>query len=154
MADVTVNVDNFIEQPGSGSDNLANFDGSVFSNKITLSATNIVTLAESNAGKTIVPGVDGKIITIVGFDATVSGTYASTTSVDLEDTNGSPVAIATMLVAALTDGAVLDSTTTNVTMGVGFLGALTVGEGIAVTNTGSAGTGGTSITISVQYRIN
>lgn len=162
---MTNNVLNYAEQPGADGDNVKKYTGTVdlsgtvnntainYSTTDVQTLVNVVTLAESNAGKTLLAGVAGKTITVVGVDAKVSGNYAATTSVDLEDTNGTPVAIATAAVAALTDGAVLDSTTANVTMGAGFLGALTTGEGIAVTNTGSAATGATSITYKVDYVI-
>ena len=149
---MTANVLNGFEQTGTD-DNKAFFNGTVESNKVVQTIVNTATLAEINAGKTLVTGIAGKTITVVGFDATVAGTFTTTTSVDLEDTNGTPVAIATAAVAALTDGAVLDSTTANVTMGAGFLGTLTAGEGIAVTNTGTAAAGGTSITYKVDYII-
>lgn len=147
------NVDNFWAQPGSGSDNELVLNGTFSSNKVVQTIVNTVTLAEVNAGKTLFTGIAGKTITVVGFDATVDGLFITTTSVDLEDTNGTPVAIATTAVAALTDGAVLDSTLSGVTMGAGFLGALTTGAGIAVTNTGSTAAGGTSITYKVDFII-
>lgn len=112
---------------------------------------NTVTLAELNAGKTILPAVASRTIRVVDFTARVSGTFATHTSADLEDTNGTPVAIQTLLVAGLTDGAVLKDGTANVTRGVGMWGDLTAGAGIAVTNTGAAATGGTSITFDIQY---
>ena len=59
---------------------------------------------------------------------------------------------ATIGVAVLNDATLLPNDT-GVTLGAGFLGALTTGEGIAVTNTGSAATGGTSITYKVDYVI-
>ena len=156
---------NYISSPDSAGDNAYNLGGTVntsgtvndtattYSASKVQTLVNVVTLAEINAGKTLLAGVAGKTITVVGVDAKVSGNFAATTSVDLEDTNGTPVAIATAAVAALTDAAILDSTTANVTMGAGFLGALTAGEGIAVTNTGSAATTGTSITYKVDYVI-
>ncbi len=149
------NLLNQIQPPESGSyDNALVLNGTVADNSISSSVKSIlatVTLAESNAGATILAGITGKTINVVGFNAKVAGNYATTTSVVLEDTNGTPVAIATCLVAALTDGAVLNEATANVTMGAGYLGALTAGEGIAVTNTGTAATGGTSITFKVDY---
>lgn len=147
------NVLNSFAQAGTDGDNALTLNGTVFSNKSVQTIVNTVTLAELNAGKTLFSGVSGKTITVVGFDAKVVGNFATHTSADLEDTNGTPVAIATLAAAALTTGAVLDSTTSNVTMGAGYLGALTTGEGIAVTNTGSAATGGTSITFKVDFII-
>lgn len=144
---------NYFGNTDSDGDNPLVLEGSIYSGKNVLTLVDVVTLAELNAGKTLLAGVTGKTITVVGVDAKVSGTFTTTTSADLEDTDGTPVAIATTLVAALTDGNVLDSKTTNVTMGAGFLGALTAGEGIAVTNTGTDAAGGTSITYKVDYII-
>ena len=109
------------------------------------------TLAEINAGTTLLAGVTGKTIRVVGFAARVSGTFTTTTSIDLEDTNGTPVAIQTILVAAAADAAVLKDGTSNVTRGLGMWGDLTASAGIAVTNTGSAAAGGTSITFDLDY---
>lgn len=149
---MTANVLNGFEQTGTD-DNKAFINGSFESNKVVQTVVNTVTLAELNAGKTLFAGIAGKTVTVIDFDAKVSGAFAATTSADLEDTNASPVAIATVAVAALTDGNILDSKTASVTMGAGYLGTLTTGEGIAVTNTGSAATGGTSITYKVGFII-
>lgn len=106
------------------------------------------TLAEINAGKEIIAAKTGKSIKVVNYTAKVSGTFADTTSVDLESgTTGTKVTA--LAVAGLTDGAVLFPTSANNTLGAGFATSLEVGESLKVTNTGTAATGGTSITFTV-----
>ena len=61
--------------------------------------------------------------------------------------------IATLAVAALSDGAVLVPGSANVTLGAGFTGPLTMGKGVKLVKNGSAGTGGTSIVLSIRYKI-
>lgn len=112
--------------------------------------TNVVTLAEINAGKIIVPAVAGVTLTPVFFIARVAGTFAVGTSVELEDTNGTPVVVASLAVAQLSNGAVLFPGETGVTLGAGFGVGLTAGKGLAVTATGTHTTA-TSITFTVAY---
>lgn len=120
--------------------------------QVVYTAQSSATIAEINAGKTLVAGVTGKVIKVLGFKARSVGNFGGCTSVDIEDTNTSPVAIATVAVAAATNGALLGEATTNVTMGAGYLGSLTSGKGIAVTATGTCTTA-TSMWIQVLYTI-
>lgn len=130
-----------------------NMTGTVYGSDYVHSLLVTVTLAEINAGEIVLAGVAGKTITVLDFEAKVAGTFTTVTSVELEDTNGTPVAIASTAVAGLTDGAILNEVEANTTMGAGYLGALTAGAGIAVTKTGSDAAGGTSITYRVLYTI-
>lgn len=151
---VDQNVLNYFERTkGTNNDNALVLNGTVNSNKVPLSVVNVVTLAEINAGKTILAGVTGKTITVLDFAAKVNGTFITTTTVDLEDTNGTPVVISALAVANLTDGNVIKPGDTGSAEGAGYLGALTLGAGLAVTNTGSAAAGGTDITFLVEYLI-
>lgn len=120
---------------------------------VVQSVTVTATLAEINAGKTIIPAVAGKSIKVVDYIMRVSGGWATATSVDLQSSNASPVKVNTALIAALTNGAVIVPPTSNVTLGVGFGAALGVGDALVVANVGTAGTGGTSITYTVLYSI-
>lgn len=117
----------------------------------TLLAT--VLLADINAGKVLIPAVAGKIITPLDVKMTVSGNFAAGTSVELEDTNGTPVVVASVAQAGLSDGDVINETEANTTMGAGYLAPLTTGKGLALTKTGSDFTGGTSITVRVLYKV-
>lgn len=111
------------------------------------------TLAQINADLTLLAGVSGRTIRIVDFSARVSGTFTTCTTVDVQDTNGTPVVIQSIAAAAILDGSVLKDGTANVTRGVGMWGDLTANEGIEVVNTGSDCAGGTSITFDIQYTI-
>lgn len=111
------------------------------------------TLAEINAGKILIPAVTGKQIKVVGFELLVSGTFATGTSIEIEDDETTPVVTASIAVAALSDGASIFPNTANVTLGAGYLAASTVSKNIKVTITGSDFTGGTSIIFKLQYQL-
>ena len=149
---MTNNVDNYFKQAGSSTDNELIVNGTFSSNKVVQTAIVTATLAEINAGKTLIDGVAGKTISIVGIEGKAVGTFAALTSVEVEDTNGTPVAIISTAVANLDDDYIAAGQTGN-TIGAGYLGALTTGAGVAVTKTGSTGTGGTSITYKIDYII-
>jgi hypothetical protein len=161
----TYNCLNIFKQPSSDNDNIGQFNGTInlagnttlsgniFSSQVVKTALVTATLAEINAGKTLIVGVDGKLITILDYKAKVTGNFASTTAVLIQDTTGTPVVIATNAVAALTDGNILNEKTSNVTMGAAYLATLAAGKGVVVANSGSAATGGTSITFKIDYTI-
>lgn len=112
----------------------------------------VATLAQINAGLVLIPGVAGKKITVVNYVGKVAGAFASGTSVELESTNGTPVAVSTVLEAALTNGAtLLPSAPANTTLGAGFGVPLGTGDGLQIVNNGSAQTVGTSITLAISY---
>lgn len=153
-------VKNTIARPDSTGDNVYNLAGTVnITGTVTNTAAsdtlksvvNTVTLAELNAGKTILADLAGRTVKPVAFTITVSGDFTTGTSIEIEDTNGTPIVIASVAQAGLTDGAVIKEDETNTTVGAGFLGSLTAGKGIAVTKTGSDFAGGTSITVKVDY---
>lgn len=154
------NVLNKIEKPDTNGDNVFELGGTVnltgtvndsSSSSAIQSILSTVTLAEINAGKTILSGIDGKTINVVNFRILSTGTFATGTSVELEDTNGTPVVVASVATAGLSDGAVILPDESNTTVGAGFLASLTAGEGLAITKTGSDFTGGTSIAVAVEY---
>lgn len=116
----------------------------------TISVT--ASLAQINAGLVLIPGVTGEKITPLNYVARVNGNFASGTSVELEDTNGTPVAVTTIAEAGLTNGAVLLPSSGNTTLGAGFAAPLTSGAGLQVVNNGSAQTGGTSIQFTITYQ--
>lgn len=111
----------------------------------------VVSLAELNAGKVIIPGVAGKKIRVVDVIARVVGNFTTTTSADLQDESATKVLVAA--VAALTTGAVIGPYSANVSRGAGFGADLAAGEDLVVANVGSAAAGGTSITYTVQYAL-
>lgn len=114
-----------------------------------------VTLAQLNAGYVLpaLPALPGVRYDILDFSILVNGNFATVTDYKLQDTADIPVVIATLAVAALTDGAVLVPGSANVTLGAGYTGPLTMGKGVKLVKNGSAGTGGTSIVLSIRYKI-
>ena len=106
------------------------------------------TLAEINAGKTIIPAVTGKQIQVLDYIAIAAGTFADTTSVDLQDESATNVTA--LAVADLDDATLLPS---DGTLGAGFGVPLTVSEALEVVNTGSTATGGTSVRFIVSYKL-
>jgi hypothetical protein len=110
------------------------------------------TLAEINAGKTLIAGVSGKAITVIDYKAQVTGTFATGTAALLQSSNGTPVVVSTLAEAGLSAGAVLGVTSANTTLGAGFAAALGAGDGLVVANSGSAQTGGTSIKFTITYK--
>lgn len=156
---------NIFKQPSDDNDNIGQFNGTInlagivndtsatYSSSKVQTALVTATLAEINAGKTLIAAVAGKSITILDYKAKVSGNFSTTTAVLVQDTTGTPVVIATNAVAALSDGNILNEKTSNVTMGAGYLATLAAGKGVVVANSGSAATGGTSITFRIDYTI-
>lgn len=147
------NVLNRFENPNSSNDNAFILNGKFQSNKVSQSKLITVTLDDINSGVSLVEGVAGKTIQVLDFKAKVVGNFMSSTSIDIQDTNVSPVTSVSMAVAALNDGVILNETSTNVTMGSGYLGSSTVGEGLQLVSIGSPATGGTSITLKIDYII-
>ena len=154
------NVKNYFAQPQgtNETDNIANFGGTInltgTLQSTVVARTELVTatLAEINAGKELIPAVVGKKIRVLDIDAKVSGNFATGTSVEVEDSNGTPVVALGYAVAALTDGAFLEADTANVTIGAGYMADLTVSKALRVEKTGSDFTGGTSITLMIAYQ--
>lgn len=124
--------------------------GAVFSSVQTAIVT--ATLAEINAGKTLIAGQTGKKITVTNITERVSGNFATGTAVLVQSSNGTPVVVQTLAEAGLTNGAVLNPTSANVTNGAGFAAQLGTSDGLVVANSGSAQTGGTSITFTITYQ--
>lgn len=109
-----------------------------------------VTLAEVNAGHVLINGVTGKKIYVAHIVAVANGSFAGATSVDVEDSNGTPIPVATYAVAALSDAAVVLPNSANVTPGAGLVTGLTTAADLVVTATGTATTA-TDVTFSILY---
>ena len=154
------NVKNYFAQPQgtNETDNIGNFGGTINltgtlqSSVVARTELVTATLAEINAGKVLIPAVTGKKIRILDIDALVAGNFATGTSVEVEDSNGTPVVSLSYAVAALTDGAFLEADTANVTIGAGYMADLTISKSLNITKTGSDFTGGTSITLMIAYQ--
>lgn len=153
------NVLNYVDQPLEDGDNVVNLNGTVkiktknVTDDLSFDAVVTATIAEINAGKTLIDGISGKKIRVVDFTALVTGNWAVATSVDLQDNSSSPVKIGVMLIASLTDGAVVKPNSANVTAGAGFLADLAEGKAVRVVNVGTAGTTGTSIKFAIKYQV-
>ena len=109
----------------------------------------VATLAQINAGLTLIPALAGASIRVLNTVSRVVGNFATGTSVELES-GTTNVAVQTILEAALTDGAVVLPTTASV--GAGFAKALPAGEALVVANNGAAQTAGTSVEFTITYQ--
>lgn len=114
-----------------------------------------VTLAQLNAGLTLVADIPGRTILVTSYLMVFNGTFTTSTDIRLQDSNGTPVLITTALIAAATTGTSIssDATVSNVTNGVGCFGSLTAGKGVKIIQTGTAAAGGTSILVKLEYNI-
>lgn len=138
----------------------ANLGGQNVATDVVYNLTVTLTLAQINAGTVILGSSGGGAnfpnhkIRVKSFKAVCSGTFTTLTAVVLQTTESSPVNIASLAVAGLTNGARLhEESSSNVTIGAGFLVDNTEGYGLQVVKTGSTGAGGTSITFDIQYII-
>ena len=118
----------------------------------TYSAQVSVTLAELNAGKTIVAAVTGKQIVVVNFVCVMDGNFGGLTSAELEDSSAT-VNVCSLAQAQMTDNAVLTPGVTGVTAGVGMAEGLTVSEALVITHTGANATTATGMTVVVEYKL-
>lgn len=124
----------------------ANADASVQTISVTAS------LAQINAGLTLIAGVGGKAITVLDYTARVNGSsFAGGTNIILESTNGTPVVVSTIAEAALASGAINKPTTANNVLGVGFSAPLGTSDGVKVVSTGTHTTA-TGITFTFTYQ--
>lgn len=111
-----------------------------------------VTLAQINAGKELIPARAGNAIQIINFTVKSTGAWAALTSILIQDTADTPVVVATLAQAQLTDGAILIPGATGVTLGAGFYGTLTRGKALKAIKSGSDGTTATNVIIQVTYK--
>jgi len=117
-----------------------------------------VTLAELNAGATIVPERTGFSYAVTGFTVVAKGGAATAaTAVTLSTTDDTPSVLATIPVALLEEDQAAtqssDNGTADVTIGANFAKELTVGKGVTIEKTGSAMTTATSFDVVVEYVI-
>ncbi len=112
------------------------------------------TLAEVNAGKTLIAGVAGFKITVVNIHAKSNGTFAALTAITVSESDGSPL-IVTYAQAQLADAARFNAwnTVSGQTVGAGFGVELAAGNGVTVQKTGSTATTATSIDFIILYML-
>ncbi len=141
-------------QVKSGGKLLLDAGSELYSSGLLKVAIVTVSLAELNAGKTLIAGVAGKSIRVLQILNVVTGAVQTATAVTVTTTDGA-TAIVTWAVAALTDGARLNtgSTISNQTIGAGHNTALTAGQGVTAQKTGSAATNNTDQKLTIYYTI-
>lgn len=114
-----------------------------------------VSLAQLQAGITLIPAVAGYTITPIFYKFVIAGTAGGSGNLVLEDTNGTPVVITTITEAALNtagNGGVLSSeqVVSGKTDGAGMCAPLTAAKGIQIA--AAAGiTTLTSIFVCIEY---
>lgn len=149
------NVKNSFDPADSTDDNVLNLDGSVKRNDESICFDRVVTvtLAQINAGLEVIEAIPGKQIQVVDFSALAVGSLAGSTSVDLEEGSSTHTKVATILTAALTDGAFIKPNTANVTLGAGFMAPLAASQPLKIVNEGGAATTLTSIKLVIKYQV-
>ena len=113
------------------------------------------TTAQVNAGLVLLPAVTGACYRILNWKMAARGGAAlGATSVDITDTNGTPVSVAAVAVAALTQDKVVGPGMANVTDGTtGGMGKpLTTAKGVQVKSNGTLTTA-TSVDVTIEYAI-
>lgn len=111
------------------------------------------TLAEINAGTTVLPKIPGFTYKVIDFLLIFAGVAAAATDIRLSSTASAPVDIATVGVANAGDGdkaAPVDATTT---LGAGYMAELASGQGVQIRKTGPTLTGTTGVTGWVIYQL-
>jgi hypothetical protein len=118
-------------------------------NSLVQVVTTNVTLAELNAGKTIIPAVTGKQIRVVGYTVKVTGTFITLTSADLQDESAQKVTV--LAAAALVDAAIL--VPADGALGALYARPLTLSEALVIANVGAAAAGGTDLDVTVLFEL-
>lgn len=120
------------------------------------SASANITLAQVNAGYTLVPAVTGQTYKLQhAVIQAKGGDTAGCTAVQIDDTAGTPIVGVSAAIAALTqDTVVNEATASGVTVTTLAPTAFTASQGIQVIKTGSACTTATSFNVIVFYTIN
>lgn len=111
-----------------------------------------VSLAELNAGKTILAGVTSRSVMVTDFNVRCVGAFGDLTAAVLQSIT-TDVPVATLAQAQMGDGAILFKGAAGVTLGAGFLAVLPAGEGLELVKTGSDATTATNLLISVTYML-
>jgi hypothetical protein len=124
-----------------------------YSPQATYSVEATPTLAQINAGFTLVSATAYQTLKVVGYWWKVTGTFATCTDVRLSDTSGGPVDVTTIAVAGLNGSVLNEGVTANTTFGT-FAAALTANQGLQMRKTGASCTGGTNIQVRVIFKIN
>lgn len=108
--------------------------------------------AAIEAGAELIAGVSGYQILVLGYSLWAAGAAADATGIYLQDESGT-VKVSTILIGDIGDGALALPTSTNTTLGAGFGGLLTAGEGLDVIAYGSTLTGTTALVYNIMYQL-
>lgn len=123
-------------------------------NPVSMTTYGTCLVAAVNGGTCIpLAGVTSRTITVTHFDIVAAGSAATCTGVLLEDTNNTPVVIATLAAATLTSAA--HNVPLAATLGVGF-GAgsgLTVAKGVQLIKNGSDCSTTTAFNYAITYTV-
>jgi hypothetical protein len=120
-------------------------------NELVQAVVTTATLAQINAGLTLVPAVASVTLKPVGYLVIPNGSFAALTDIRLSDTADTPVDILTIAQAQAGDGVVHTVGVGTHTRGAGFAVDLTEGKGIQIRKTGSAGTTATDALVIVWF---
>lgn len=123
---------------------------------LTQSVSATLTLAQVNTGALLVPAVTGQTFKIshVFLQAT-GGSTAACTSVDIEDTAGTPLVAFAATAASLTSGTVVtEATASGVTLTKWAPLTLTTSQGIQIVHVGSACTTATGFNVIIYFTVN
>jgi len=113
----------------------------------------VVTLAQLNAGYTLVAAAPSFTLRVVDFLIIPTGTFTTATDIRLSDTTATPVDIATLVIANATNNNVVQPGATGLTLNAGFGVPLTANQGLQIRKTGSSAAGGTSLLVLVRYML-
>lgn len=121
-------------------------------NPVEMVTKGTCTVASVNAGTCIpLAALTGRTYTVNQFDIIATGSAATCTGVFLEDTNGTPVVVATLAAATLTSGAHNIPLTATLGVGFGAGSGLTVSKGVQLIVNGSGCTTTTSFSYNIEY---
>jgi hypothetical protein len=111
-----------------------------------------VTIAQLNAGLTLIEGRIGYKVQVIGLHVNAVGTFTELTSITVTNTAGTST-IATYAVANLGNGARHSTlnTSTGQTVGSGFMAQQADGQGITIQKTGTAEATATSLNVILSF---
>ena len=115
-----------------------------------------LTAAEVDAGEIVIPEVAGYRVALLDWKAVArGGAVTAATGIIIRDTNGTPVVVATIAAAGLTENNVVTpSTATHVANGAGSCGALlTAGKGVRVITNGDPIATATHVDVIFVYQL-
>ena len=112
------------------------------------------TVALAGGGATVIAGITAKKIMVTAFNIVArGGAMAGTSTVlTLQDTNGTPVVVATILKAGLTQDTVITGVVGAYVTLTNYMTPLTSGAGLVLISDGTI-TGATSFDVSVNYQL-